>query len=198
VIVYIHGFNSSPRSHKARLLQERLGQLQRGEEFACPALSHRPAAAMADLRRIVAGSPTPVTLVGSSLGGFYATHLAETIAVRAILVNPAITPHEGLRAYLGPQRNLYTDEPYELTEQHLAELASLYVPRLTQPDRYLLMVTTGDEVLDYREAVARYDGSRQLIVHGSDHGFADFGEYLDTALDFCDDASPAGESASLI
>ena len=104
--------------------------------------------------------------------------------MRAVLVNPAITPYEGLRAYLGPQKNLYTGEPYELTEQHLRELKALAVPRPTRMERYYLMVTTGDEVLDYRDAVARYAGAKQLVVRGSDHGFADFGEHLDSVLTF--------------
>jgi predicted esterase YcpF (UPF0227 family) len=104
--------------------------------------------------------------------------------VRAVLVNPAITPHLGLRSYLGTQRNLYTGTPYELTEQHLAELEALWVERIARPDRYYLMVTTGDEVLDYREAAEKYVGAKQLVVQGSDHGFAEFEQYLDSVLEF--------------
>ena len=186
MIIYIHGFNSSPQSYKACLLHQRLQSLQRVAEFACPALSHRPAAAMAQLESLVAMSPGPITLIGSSLGGFYATYLAETVGTRAIVVNPAITPQVGLRAHLGPQRNLYTGDSYELSEQHLRELASFYIPQLTKLERYFLMAATGDEVLAYRDAMQRYAGARQLIVHGSDHGFADFADYLDHVLDFAD------------
>ena len=103
-----------------------------------------------------------------------------------MLVNPAITPHQGLRAYLGPQKNLYTGEPYELTQAHLDELAALFVVRPTHLSRYYLMVTTGDEVLDYREAVAKYAGAKQLVVQGSDHGFAQFENYLDSVLMFAE------------
>jgi predicted esterase YcpF (UPF0227 family) len=190
VIVYIHGFNSSPASNKARQLQARLEALGRGKEFACPGLPDRPAQAIAVCEREIArAGAQPVTLVGSSLGGYYATWLAEKHSVRAVLVNPAITPAEGLRAYLGPQRNLYTGEPYELTEQHLDELRALWVERPTGMERYYLMVTTGDEVLDYREAVARYAGAPQLVVQGSDHGFADFEQHLDSVLAFADGRS---------
>ena len=91
---------------------------------------------------------------------------------------------EGLRAYLGPQKNLYTGRAYELTQEHLDELRSLLVERPTRLERYYLMVTTGDEVLDYREAVAKYAGARQLVVQGSDHGFADFENHLDSVLEF--------------
>jgi len=110
--------------------------------------------------------------------------LAEKFGVRAVLVNPAIRPYEGLRAYIGPQRNLYTGEPYDLTQQHLDELRAIDVPQPTRMERYYLMVTTGDEVLDYRAAVAKYAGAKQLIVDGSDHGFADFADYLDSVLAF--------------
>jgi len=107
-----------------------------------------------------------------------------------VLVNPALAPHVGLRAYLGPQKNLYTAQEYVLTEAHLAQLAELYVANPTGMQRYLLIHTTGDELLDWRLAVERYAGCRQVIVQGSDHGFAQFGDYLDTVLAFA-----AGDSA---
>jgi predicted esterase YcpF (UPF0227 family) len=185
MIVYIHGFNSSPASHKSRQLQERLAALGRGDEFRCPALPHRPREAMALLEQEIAGAdPRKLTLVGSSLGGFYATWLTEKRGVRSVLVNPAITPHEGLRAYLGPQKNLYTNEAYELTEAHLEELAALHVPQPIRLENYLLMHTTGDELLDWRVAVDHFRGCRCIVVQGSDHGFAEFGNYLDTVLEF--------------
>lgn len=185
MILYIHGFNSSPASRKSKQLHERLRALGREAEFRCPALPHRPREAMALLEREIAGTdPELVTLVGSSLGGFYATWLTEKAGVRSILVNPAITPHEGLRAYLGPQNNLYTDEAYELTQAHLDELAVLHVAQPVRTEKYLLMHTTGDELLDWRVAVDHYRGCRSVIVQGSDHGFEEFGNYLDLVLDF--------------
>lgn len=185
MLIYVHGFNSSPASHKSRLLKQRLEAMGRAAAFSCPALPDRPARAVALLEAEIARAPArDVTLVGSSLGGYYAAYLAEKLGVRAVLVNPAIKPYEGLRAYLGPQRNLYTGEPYELTEEHLEELRAIDVPRPTRLERYYLMVTTGDEVLDYREAVAKYAGAKQLVVDGSDHGFADFVDYLDGVLAF--------------
>ncbi|HVY05733.1 MAG TPA: YqiA/YcfP family alpha/beta fold hydrolase [Burkholderiales bacterium] len=185
MIVYIHGFNSSPSSHKSKLLRERLAACGRESEFACPALPHWPAQAMAMLEREIAHvAPDEVTLVGSSLGGFYATWLTEKFGMRSVLVNPAITPHEGLRAYLGAQKNLYTREEYVLTEEHLAQLAALRVDEPKKRDKYLLVHTTGDELLDWRIAADRYHGCRQVIVQGGDHGFAGFGAYLDIVLEF--------------
>lgn len=185
MILYIHGFNSSPASHKSNQLRERLQSLGRGGDFRCPALPHMPREAMAVLENELSGVDAgDVTLIGSSLGGFYATWLTEKHGVRSVLVNPAITPHEGLRSYLGPQKNLYTGDEYRLTEEHLAQLAALHVPKPARPDQYLLMHTTGDELLDWRTAVDHYAGCREVIVRGSDHGFKEFGEYLDMVLQF--------------
>jgi uncharacterized protein len=185
MLIYIHGFNSSPVSHKARILKQRLEVLGKGHAFWCPALSDRPAQAIELLEsRLRDAEPRLVTLVGSSLGGYYATYLAEKFALKAVLVNPAVTPYEGLRAYLGPQQNLYSGQGYELTPQHLDELRVLDVDQPTGMDRYYLMVTTGDQVLDYRIATRRYAGARQLVVQGSDHGFADFTDHLDSVLCF--------------
>lgn len=185
MIIYVHGFNSSPASTKARQLGDRLQAMGLAAQYACPALAHRPKEAIAQLEALMQPFPAEqVTLVGSSLGGYYATWLAERYGCRAILVNPGINAHEGLRAYLGPQRNLYTGDPYDLTEQHLEELRALFVATPTRLERYYLMVTTGDEVIDYREAVAKFAGARQLVVQGSDHGFADFREHLDSVLQF--------------
>jgi predicted esterase YcpF (UPF0227 family) len=185
MIVYIHGFNSSPSSHKSNQLRDRLSALGRASEFTCPALPHYPREAMALLEQVVScAAPDEITLVGSSLGGFYATHLTEKFGMRSVLVNPAITPHEGLRSYLGAQKNLYTGEEYTLTEAHLAQLAGLHVAKPARTDGYLLIHTTGDELLDWRIAVDHYRGCRQVIVQGSDHGFGQFGDYVDIVLEF--------------
>jgi predicted esterase YcpF (UPF0227 family) len=189
MIMYLHGFNSSPHSHKAQVLQSYLAEQGLAGEYACPAL---PPLASDAIRTIEAAmgpadaamERTKVSFVGSSLGGFYATYLAEKHGARAVLINPAIDPHIGLRDYLGPQKNLHTDEPYTLTEAHLKEWARLYVPRIT-PARYLLLVETGDEVLDYRKAVERYAGAEQVVVQGGDHSLTSYPRHLPRVVDFC-------------
>jgi predicted esterase YcpF (UPF0227 family) len=184
-LIYIHGFNSSALSFKAALLRKRMAELRRGRELACPELPHRPLEAMQTLEALVEDRfDRDVALIGSSLGGYYATRLAEKYGVRAVLVNPAVRPYELLARYLGPQTNLYTGAHCELTARDIDELRALEVERIT-PERYLLMVQTGDEVLDYRAAVERYCGARQHVIEGGDHGFSSFGEHLDTALRFC-------------
>jgi predicted esterase YcpF (UPF0227 family) len=185
MLIYIHGFNSSPASYKANLLRERLAAIGREALFSSPELPDLPRAAIELLQSEISLYPAAaVTLVGSSLGGYYATWLAEKFGVRAVLVNPAVAPYTGLRAYLGPQQNLYTKAMYTLTEQHLRELESLDIVSPTRLERYYLMVTTGDEVLDYRDAVRKYAGAKQLVIQGSDHGFRDFAEHLDSVLQF--------------
>ncbi len=190
MILYVHGFNSSALSFKASLLRRRMAALGRSPEFACPELAHSPRQAIAQLEALIVASPhAPVTLIGSSLGGFYATWLAEKYGLKAVLVNPAVRPYELLRDFVGLQKNLYTGAEYEFTEQHLAEMCELEVATIT-PERYLLMVQTGDEVLDYRQAVAKYRGAKQIVVGGGDHGFSNFADYLDPVLGFCGVADP--------
>jgi len=187
--VYVHGLNSFPASAKARVLREKLESLGRGAEFRCPALSHWPLDAAAALERAVEDcAPGEVMLIGSSLGGYYATWLAERGPYRVALINPAVRPYELFAQFLGRQKNLYTGEEYDLTERHLQELQALEVERLTHPERYLLMVTTGDEVLDYRRAVERYRGAFQIVAPGGDHGFSGFADYLGVILDFAQTA----------
>ena len=163
-------------------MRERLATRGRADEFVAPVLPHSPAAAAALLAELAHAHPQAV-LVGSSLGGYYATWLAEKFLLRAVLVNPAVRPYDLLAGYVGPQKNLHTAEDYAFTPQHVAELRALELETIT-PERYLLMVETGDEVLDYRRAVEKYRGARQLVIEGGDHGFSDFADYLDRVLAF--------------
>ena len=182
MIVYLHGFNSSPQSHKAQVLKRYMEERGLAREYACPALPVSAQAAVRVIEDAVKGRGT-VCYLGSSLGGFYATHFVEIHGGKAVLINPAIDPHVGLRAYLGAQKNLYTGEPYELTEKHLDEWRSIYAPKVT-PSRYLLLVETGDEVLDYRRAVARYAGAEQVVIEGGDHSLQSFPSLLPRILAF--------------
>lgn len=181
MIIYLHGFNSSPQSHKAQVLRAYLEERGLASRYACPALPPLAGDAVREIEKLPLDRGS--CFVGSSLGGFYATHLAEKHGAKAVLINPAIDPHVGLRAYLGAQKNLHTGEPYELTEAHLRDWARLEVAHIT-PSRYLLIVETGDEVLDYRKAVARYPGSDHIVVAGGDHSLQSFPRHLPRILEF--------------
>ena len=184
MLIYLHGFNSSPQSHKAQVLGRCLATRGLGSCYACPALAHQPAQAVAVIETELARAPKgPVTLVGSSLGGFYATWFAEKHGLKAVLINPAIHPHRDLRVFLGVQQNLHAGEKYELTEAHVAQWARLFVPAVT-PSRYLLLVETGDELLDYREAVEKYAGAKQVVVQGGDHTLQGFPDHIPLLLEF--------------
>jgi predicted esterase YcpF (UPF0227 family) len=184
MLIYLHGFNSSPGSHKAQILQRYMTERDLGDQYCCPALPHLCARAIALVdAEIAKHARESITLVGSSLGGFYATYLAERQDLRAVLINPAVYPHEDLRAYLGVQRNLHTHQQYELTEEHLRQWEKLYLPTV-RPQRYLLLVETGDEVLDYRKAVEKYQGARQIVIEGGDHSLMSFPEHIPLILEF--------------
>ena len=184
MLVYLHGFNSSPASHKAQLMRSTMEGRGQGSLYACPALPDTPRAAIGAIEAAIAGSAArTLTFIGSSLGGFYATHLAEKVGCRAVLINPAITPHLGLAAYLGTQKNLHTGAPYELTRAHLEGWRDLLVERV-DPERYLLLLETGDEVLDWREAARKYAGARTVIRAGGDHSLLGFPEHIERILAF--------------
>jgi len=184
LIVYLHGFRSSPASHKARQLKAHMAQRGLGERFWCEQLPMAPNAAVALVQSAIARCDAPPTLVGSSLGGFYATWLAEQHGLKAVLINPAVAAQLSLAEFVGSQTNLYTGESFDFLPRHVAEMAALEVPVLTRPQRYWLLVETGDELLDYRQAVAKYADARQTVIEGGDHGFQHFGDYLDGILEF--------------
>lgn len=184
MIVYLHGFNSAPSSHKARSMGKYLEERGLGRKFACPALPHLPGDAIARIEaELEHHDPREVTFVGSSLGGFYATWFAQKHACRAVLIQPAVFPHIGLASYLGTQKNLYTGAEYELTRAHLDGWRALSVDEI-DPERYLLLLETGDEVLDYRDAVRKYEGARMVIRQGGDHMLQSFSEHLPRVLAF--------------
>lgn len=184
MIIYLHGFISSPASNKARAMREYMQARGLGAGFACPALPDTPEAAVRAIEAEVRGAEgQDITFVGSSLGGFYATWFAERYDRRAVLINPAIRPDLGLAAYLGPQRNLYSGEAFVLTEAHLAGWRRLVVDRI-DPERYLLLLETGDEVLDWREAARKYEAARTIIRDGGDHTMQSFPEHLPRILAF--------------
>jgi hypothetical protein len=150
-----------------------------GVEYLVPDLHHRPAQALAQIEGQCAGrTPGDLTLAGSSLGGFYATVVAEKLGCKAVLLNPAVHPHAHFARYLGPHKNLYTGEAFDLTAQHVEELSALDIAAITRPERYWLIVETGDEVLDYREATGFYAGAFHTVIRGGDHALSSFPEHL--------------------
>lgn len=189
MIIYLHGFRSAPASIKAQALQGHMIAKGAGEAFWCEQLPVAPHAAMALIEAQIARCRRerpehPPTLVGSSLGGYYATHLAEKHDLKAVLVNPAVVAPLSLEAYVGAQTNLYTGETFDFTQEYIAQLRAMDVATITRPQNFWLLAETGDEVLDYRDAVAKYAGARQTVLEGGDHGFSRWTDYLDDVLAF--------------
>lgn len=185
-ILYLHGFRSSPASWKSIMLAEAMKARGLETHYFCPALSHVPFEAIAHAEIIIKRLKGDVTLVGSSLGGFYSTYLAEKHNLKAVLINPAVQAPQLLTNWVGTQINLHTRQNFELTYEHISQLELL--ERKTgplTPERYLLLLETGDQILDYRIAVERYAGSRQFVVQGGEHLFLSFPEYLPQVLEFC-------------
>ncbi|MBN3813062.1 YqiA/YcfP family alpha/beta fold hydrolase [Paraburkholderia sp. Ac-20347] len=189
MIVYLHGFRSSPQSFKARLLAARLAELGRADEWLCPTLPVSPDETIELVEREIAQKARPgerITLLGSSLGGFFATQLAEKHGWRAVLLNPAVVPDRDLSKYLGEQPLWHGGGSIVVEPRHLQELRALAVARITRPERYYLIAATGDEVLDYREMLAHYPGVQTHLIEGSDHGISEFADYVDEVIRFCD------------
>lgn len=177
MLLYLHGFNSSSQSGKAQQLLAWAGE--RNIPAACPDLPDRAAAAIALCEERIAASQTPVTLIGSSLGGFYATWLAEKHGLKAVLVNPCVCCDAKLVDQVGKRQvNWHGGPDYLFTADHLADLQALRIDVPTRPERYWLLVETGDAVIDYREAVACFAGSPQTVLAGGDHGFTRWLDYL--------------------
>jgi len=184
LILYLHGFRSGPESHKAQQIKARMATKGLAHRIVCPQLPVEPHAAVQLCENLIAASDSAVTLVGSSLGGYYATYLAEKFDLPAVLVNPAVVAHLSLLDFVGPQTHLYTGEPFEFTLAHIEQLRRLDVAPLSNPKRFWLLVETGDELLDYRQAVTKYAGARQTVVEGGDHSFTRWSETLDDIIRF--------------
>ncbi len=184
-IVYAHGFKSASRSRKASQLRDYLLAHNADIDFSAPDLSFEPDIAITQLMQCCANIPADdLTLVGSSLGGFYVLVIAERLGCRAVLLNPSIRPFDTLAQYLGLQTNLYTGEVFEFTTKHIKTLRDLLVTQITHPQRYLLIVETGDEVLEYRAAVECYAGAAQIVIAGGNHELTSFPAHIPALLTF--------------
>ncbi len=182
-ILYIHGLNSAPASKKASTLTEVMQRLGLEGQLQVPALHHHPRQAIGLLEAAIAQLGAPL-LVGSSLGGYYATHLAERHGLKALLINPVVNPHRLFDGFLGTQENLYTGEQWELTLDHVQALAELEVAAPHDPQRYQVWLQTADETLDYRQAERFYRACALRIQAGGDHGYQGFAAQLPSLLNF--------------
>lgn len=188
LFVYLHGFKSSPLSNKAQLTKTAIEQrIKLGEQITwyCPQLPASPREAIEMVGDHIGGQTfSTLSLMGSSLGGYYATHLAEQFPSKVSLLNPAIEPARDLEKYIGEQKSWHQDEVFHFLPEYIQELQDIYVKDITQAERYFLLAAKGDEVLNWREMVSKYTGAHQLILEGGDHAISDYPNHLNQLMDF--------------
>lgn len=185
-LLYLHGFRSSPQSFKAQRLQAWLARRRPEVTWWCPQLPPSPREAIELAGRGVADWPrASMAVLGSSLGGFYATVLAERLGCPAVLLNPAVDPARDLAPYVGELSAFHDpSRRFEFRPAHLDELRAMTPAAITRPGRYLPVIAKGDEVLDWREMSARYAGAPVRLLEGGDHALSDFDDHLPHLLRF--------------
>ena len=188
LLVYLHGFRSSPRSSKAVMTGEGIKIISTPEnsiEWYCPQLLASPKESMALVEdQIKRSSADRLVVVGSSLGGFYANYLAEKYNCKAVVLNPAVRAARELAPHVGMMTAYDSDEPFDFRPEYIDELKTLQVERISNPARYFLIAAKGDELLDWQEMVHFYPGANQLVLEGSDHGISEYANYLPQVLKF--------------
>jgi uncharacterized protein len=185
-VLYLHGFRSSPQSTKARMVAQKMAQNHPGVTFWCPQLPPSPHEAMQMVMQGMAAWPREsMAVMGSSLGGYYATWLAEKQGCRAVVMNPAVFAARDLAKYVGEHTGWHdASEKFVFKAQYVGELEALACTGLTQPANYFALIAKGDEVLDWREMTARYPGAHIKLLPGSDHAISDFSDHMEEVLGF--------------
>ena len=185
-LLYLHGFRSSPASTKARMTAAAVAKRYPEVTWLCPALPASPRQAMAEVLRSTAHWPLATTaVIGSSLGGFYATWLAERWGCKAVLLNPAVKPARDLAAHLGDQTVWHDPEQqFVFKAAYVDELIAQEIAHISRPQRYFAVIAKGDEVLDWREMVGHYADVNVKLLPGGDHALTDYDQHLEAVLDF--------------
>ena len=185
-LLYLHGFRSSPKSFKAQRVASWVHAHRPDLVWRCPQLPPSPREAMQLIADGIANWPKEaMAVIGSSLGGFYATVVAERVGCPAVLLNPAVDPARDLAAYIGEQTMFHSPEDrFFFRAEFVDELRALTPAAITKPERYFAVIAKGDEVLDWREMHARYERAKVHLIEGSDHALSDFDEHLCALLRF--------------
>jgi len=185
-LLYLHGFRSSPLSAKAVKMAAAVQALHPAVHWWCPQLPPSPRQAMAMLMAGIAGWPQgSMAVVGSSLGGFYATWIAARTGCPAVLLNPAVHPARDLASHIGEQSAWHSpQETFFFQPEFVQELRDLDAGTLSRPERFYTLIAKGDELLDWREMSARYAGSQGQLLEGGDHALSDFDAHLAGVLRF--------------
>lgn len=188
MLLYLHGFESSPASLKIVATEDFLRRQQLPVNMYAPQLPPRMKAIKELIDEVVGGAEPPQAVMGSSLGGFW-THYAvsqlqlRNIPARGVLINPAVHPAELMPAAPTLRQHPYTQEQYTLDKSDQETLVAAE-QGLSDQVELLVLLQSGDETLDYRAARERYQHQRMIIEHAGDHSFVNFQRYLPAALEF--------------
>ena len=184
-LLYLHGYNSSSQSKKALQTQQWLALNAPHIRFICPDLPPFANSVIDQLTSIIeANQSEPIFVVGSSMGGFFATYLVEKYHLRGVLINPAVNPTRGLANWVGENTNYMTGEKWVFEPHHIDEFRELELQSINHQSNYLVLLQTGDDVLDYQDAQIHYAGAKIIIEQGGDHGFIDYDQHLTTIHQF--------------
>jgi uncharacterized protein len=185
-LLYLHGFRSSPKSAKAQTMSAWMRAHHPTVHWWCPQLPPSPKEAMALVFEQLATWPVErMAVVGSSLGGFYATAVAERTGCRAALLNPAINPARDLAGHIGDLTSYHDpDDHFYFKPEYVTQLRVLTPREISHPERYFAVIAKGDEVLDWREMTTRYPGATLRLLEGGDHALTDFETHLPHLLAF--------------
>ena len=188
LVVYLHGFRSSPNSTKAVMTGEAVRALSSAGHFYewyCPQLLASPKASLEMVtKHINQAKFDRIVIIGSSLGGFYTNYLAKKYQCKGITLNPAVYAARELEPHVGMMTAYDSEEPFDFKAEYIDELRALQVDPITDPKRYFLIAAKGDELLDWKEMAAFYPGAKQLILEGGDHGISDYANHLPAVIDF--------------
>jgi predicted esterase YcpF (UPF0227 family) len=187
-LLYLHGFRSSPASAKATLMARAVAQRYPQVVWCCPQLPPSPRQAMNEVSALIAGWPRErMAVVGSSLGGFYASWVARHTGCKSVLLNPAVFPARDLARHIGAQTQWHEPQTrFYFEAAFVDELRQLAAEGTHAPGPELALIAQGDEVLDWREMRDRYPHAQQTILSGNDHAISDFALHLDAVLEFLD------------
>ncbi|MGE4124426.1 MAG: YqiA/YcfP family alpha/beta fold hydrolase [Pusillimonas sp.] len=187
MILYLHGFRSSPQSAKAQMLAQAVARQQPDAEWVCPQLPASPAQAIELCNNLILTLSNPadeLVVIGSSLGGYYAGHLAQAWGCRSVLLNPVIHAARDLATQVGTHQQYHDDAPFVFLPEYIDELGSLEFTRPAPGNDHFLVACTGDEVLNWVEMARWYSGCRSRIINGSDHSISDFARWLPEVMQF--------------
>jgi predicted esterase YcpF (UPF0227 family) len=182
--IYIHGFGGSGQGLKASLFREYYKSINK--PFIAPSLSHIPDLAISTLEELIESYDGKVTLIGSSLGGYYAVYLANKYKIKAVLLNPSTEPFITVKNILDKDPEYYFSYNFIITDKHIGMLKK-YETIINDPSLLTVMVQTGDELLDYKKALKKFSNSKQIVDEGGSHFFEDIEKYFETIEKFLEE-----------